>query len=176
MFTVRESILIQARHQDLLARCFALSTHVEIVQQTLGMSLVGGVTRGRISAGSRVIWRGRKFLLPTEHHTLITAFEPPHPGHLGDPAAKFNGQPVAWFEDTQERGRFAAFRHLHLFRETPQGVELEDLITFSLPFGVLGRLAARFLLAPHIRKLARRRFQLIRSLAESQDWRRFLPA
>ena len=102
--TLYESISVRAP----MARCFALSTRIELVQRTLGMKLIdtgvaGGVTIGHINANSRVVWRGWKFGLPTEHHTLITAFEPPH--------SDVNGKTVAYFEDSQERGRFASFRH-----------------------------------------------------------------
>jgi ligand-binding SRPBCC domain-containing protein len=121
--TLHESASIRAP----IERCFALSTHVELVQRTLGMKLIGGVTTGHVAADSRVTWRGWKFGLPTEHHTLITAFEPPHPGP--------DGQPFAYFEDTQERGRFASFRHEHLFRQRAEETELEDRIHFALPFG-----------------------------------------
>lgn len=148
-----------------------LSTRVELVQKTLGMELAGGVTMGNVAAGSRVVWQGWKFGLPTEHHTLITEFAPPHAGRVEDEAAQFNGQRVAWFEDSQERGRFASFRHMHVLRERDGGTELEDHIRFALPFGLLGRVIARFVLAPHIRKLARRRFALIKELAEGEGWR-----
>jgi ligand-binding SRPBCC domain-containing protein len=144
-----------------LERCFALSTRVELVQRTLGMKLIGGVTTGHITANSRVIWRGWKFGLPTEHHTLITAFEAPHDG-------------VAYFEDSQEQGRFASFRHEHLFRQRGEETELEDRVHFALPFGPFGRLAAKLLLAPHIRKLARQRFAMIKELAEGDGWREWL--
>jgi ligand-binding SRPBCC domain-containing protein len=157
-----ESITIKAP----LERCFALSTQVELVQRTLGMKLIGGVTTGHITAKSRVVWRGWKFGLPIEHHTLITAFEPPHPGS--------DGQPAAYFEDSQERGRFASFRHEHFFCQLGQNTELEDRIHFALPFGPFGRLASKFLLAPHIRKLARQRFAMIKQLAEGEGWRNWL--
>jgi len=35
----------------------------------------------------------------------------------------------------------------------------------------LGRLAATLLLAPHIRRLARRRFTMLKALAEGDGWR-----
>lgn len=84
-------------------------------------------------------WRGWKFGLLTEHHTLITAFEPPHSA---------DGQRMAFFDDSQERGHFAAFDHEHLFRELGEATELEDRIHFSLPFGPLGMLVATLLIAP----------------------------
>jgi hypothetical protein len=173
-------IVLSATIAAPIERCFALSTRVELVQQTLGVKLVGDtddptlVTSGFITAHSRVHWRGWKFGLRTEHHTLITAFAPPHPGSVGDLFAQYDGQAVAWFEDSQEQGRFATFRHEHLFREHDQHTYLEDRIHFTLPFGPLGRLAAKFLLAPHIRKLARQRYALIKTLAEGEGWRKYI--
>jgi ligand-binding SRPBCC domain-containing protein len=164
---VHESITISAP----ISRCFALSTNIELVQRTLGMKLIdsgepGGVTTGHIAANSRVVWRGWKFGLPIEHHTLVTAFEPPHPGS--------DSQLTAYFEDSQERGCFASYRHEHFFIQLGCNTELEDRIHFALPFGVLGRVAAKFLLAPHMRKLARQRFAMIQELAEGEGWREWL--
>jgi ligand-binding SRPBCC domain-containing protein len=169
MLFVRESITIKAP----IGRCFALSTRVELVQRTLGMKLIDsgvddGVASGFIQANSRVIWRGWKFGLPTSHHTLITAFEAPHPG----PA----GEIVAMFEDSQERGRFASFRHEHFLREVNGFTELEDRVHFALPFGPLGWVVAKLVLEPHIRKLARQRFRMIKELAEGEGWREWTEA
>lgn len=151
-----------------LERCFALSTRVELVQKTLGMRLAGGVTEGHVAANSRVVWRGWKFGLPTQHHTLITAYEAPH--------TTPDGMRLAMFEDSQERGRFARFWHRHHLRESGGVTELEDEIHFSLPFGVLGALVAELLLAPHVQKLAVQRFAMIKELAEGDGWRDWVSA
>jgi ligand-binding SRPBCC domain-containing protein len=171
-YTIRESIAIRAP----LDRCFALSTNVDLVRRTLGMQRIGGVTSPHVEANSRVVWRGWKFGLPTEHHTLITQFAAPHPGHIGDPAAEFDGQSVAWFEDSQERGRFATFHHMHLFRQYRQDVRLEDCVHFSLPFGPLGSIAGRWLVAPYVRRLMRARFDLLKRLAEGDGWQGYIAA
>jgi ligand-binding SRPBCC domain-containing protein len=176
---ITESIDIHAP----IERVFALSTRVELVKETLGMSLVGGVTSGSIAMDSRVVWRGWKFGLPTEHHTLITSF--------AAPVRQPDGEVTAFFQDTQERGRFAYFQHDHFFNEhvvshergdaaTQQPMTtLHDEIHFELPFGPLGRVAAALLLAPHIRRLARQRFARIKALAESDGpdgWRAWVGA
>ncbi|HEY4355416.1 MAG TPA: hypothetical protein VGN16_06695 [Acidobacteriaceae bacterium] len=163
---VVESITVNAP----IERCWALSTRVELVQKTLGMRLAGGVTRGHITADSRVQWRGWKFGLPTTHHSLITAFEPPHAERSPEPHL------AAFFQDTQESGRFARFRHDHVFTQaTHENVRSEtvmlDRISFALPWGMLGRVIAQNIMAPHIRKLARERFVMIKELAEGEGWR-----
>jgi ligand-binding SRPBCC domain-containing protein len=167
--TVVETAVIHAP----LERVFGLSTRIELVQQTLGMKPVSGVTSGHISAGSRVAWRGWKFGLPTEHHTLITAFESPQTIALPSGPAR-----AAFFQDTQERGRFAAFHHDHFFREEtvdgePQTM-LRDEVHFTLPFGALGKLVAKAFMATYIRNLAQRRFAMIKVLAEGEGWREWL--
>jgi len=175
MNIVRESIRIHAP----IDRLFQLSTSLALVQQTLGMQpldtgVPNGLTSGHIVANSRVVWRGWKFGLPTQHHTLITGYEPPHPAT--DP----NLTAQAFFQDTQERGRFAFFQHDHHFTEFPDPAthapitELRDEVRFTLPFGPLGQIAARLLLQPHVRSLCRQRFALLKELAEGEAWRPFV--
>jgi len=161
-----ESITVNAP----IERCWALSTRVELVQKTLGMRLVGGVTSGNITADSRVEWRGWKFGLPVTHRSLISVFRPPHLERVLKPRL------AAHFQDSQEQGRFSRFRHDHYFGQAiieaapPQTVML-DRIYFALPWGVLGQVIAQHILAPHIQKLARQRFAIIKELAEGEGWR-----
>jgi hypothetical protein len=166
--TISESTILHAP----IDRCFALSTRVELVRTTLGMRLVGGVTSGHIKAHSRVHWQGWKFGLPTHHHTLITGFTEPH---VDSP-----GVSSAWFQDSQEKGRFAFFQHDHFFRETTSAANgepetlLEDVVRFALPFAPFGRLAAKHLLGPHIRRLIHVRYGILRDLAEGDGWRQWM--
>ena len=167
MLTVHVCAQIQAP----IHRVFRLSTRIELVQRTLGMKLAGELQQGHITAHSRVHWSGWKFGLPTHHHTLITGFTAPHTNAADET--------VAWFQDSQERGRFAFFQHDHFFRESRDadgcaGTLVSDEICFSLPCGTLGVVAAKYVMAPHIRRLARQRFALIKSLAEGEGWREWV--
>jgi hypothetical protein len=184
----REPILADAIIHAPIERVFALSTRVELVKDTLGMNLVaspGTVAAGHIEANSRVHWRGWKFGLPTEHHTLITGFSEPHVAEVSAEDSTLNGHLVAWFQDSQEKGRFAEFQHDHYFRAaiaeptsdeaTGQPITLlHDEVRFSLPFGPLGAVAATLLLAPHIQALCAQRFARIAELAEGEGWRAWL--
>jgi ligand-binding SRPBCC domain-containing protein len=153
MFTLRDSVLIQAP----VERCFQLSTSIDVVAQTLEMRPVEGKLGGMVGAGDRLVWRGWKFGLPQMHETLITGFERP-----------------VFFQDTMGRGRFAAFQHDHHFAETESGVLLEDEVRFSMPFGWAGELVGRWVMVPHIRGLLRRRFLLLKGMAEGEGWRHHL--
>lgn len=154
MHTLRATTEIDAP----IDRVFLLSTHIETVRQTLALTPVSGRTTGHVVAGDRVIWRGWKFGLPQAHHTLITAYTFP-----------------TFFQDTQERGRFAHFQHDHHFTPTPTGTRLHDEVRFALPFGPLGAIVARLILIPHIEGLLAKRFALLKHLAETEAWRAILP-
>jgi ligand-binding SRPBCC domain-containing protein len=182
---VREPIVETALIHAPIERVFALSTRVELVKKTLGMNLVEsglteGVIAGHVQGGSRVHWRGWKFGLPTEHHTLITKFEAPHTYFLRVDHHEVTKQ--AYFQDSQEKGRFAFFQHDHYFEEsvaTDTGetvTALRDEVHFTLPFGVLGRVAAAALLAPHIRRLVQVRYGILRELAEGNGWQQWVDA
>ncbi len=152
-FMLRDKIVIQAP----IERCFLLSTSIEVVAQTLAMRPVEGKTSGMILAGDQLLWRGWKFGLPQMHETLITGFDSP-----------------VYFQDTMGRGRFATFQHDHRFTDTDEGTLLEDELRFSMPFGASGAAVGRLIMVPHIKGLLRRRFALLKRLAEGDGWREYI--
>lgn len=152
-FTLRDSIVIDAP----IERCFRLSTSIEVVAKTLEMRPVEGKRGGMILAGDQLVWRGWKFGLAQMHETLITGFEAP-----------------VFFQDTMGRGRFATFQHDHRFTETQGGTLLEDELRFSMPLGWAGEMVGRVVMIPHIKGLLRRRFALLKRLAEGDGWREYV--
>ena len=152
-FTLRDSIVIHAP----IERCFRLSASIEVVALTLGMRPVEGKRSGMILAGDQLLWRGWKFGLPQMHETLITGFDEPR-----------------FFQDTMGRGRFRTFQHDHHFSEVQGGTLLEDELRFSMPLGWAGRMVGRVVMVPHIRGLLRRRFGLLKGLAEGDGWREYV--
>lgn len=136
-----------------IERVFLLSTHIETVRGTLGLTPVAGRVTGHVVLGDRVTWRGWKFCLPQVHQTLITGYRFP-----------------VFFQDTQEHGRFDFFQHDHHFSEAGGATELQDEVRFTLPFGAAGRLVARLVLIPHIQSLLDARFRLLKRLAETDAW------
>ncbi len=152
-FTLRDRMVIDAP----IERCFRLSTSIEVVGLTLGMRPVEGKLGGMILAGDQLVWRGWKFGLPQMHETLITGFDAP-----------------LFFQDTMGRGRFAAFQHDHHFMDTQGGTLLEDELRFSMPLGWAGEMVGRLVMIPHIKGLLRRRFALLKRLAEGDGWREYV--
>jgi ligand-binding SRPBCC domain-containing protein len=153
MFTVQDSVTIDAP----IDRCFLLSTSIDLVGPVLGLRAVSGKTSGLVVDGDQLIWRGWKFGLPQMHETLITQYRRPE-----------------FFQDTMGRGRFQSFQHDHFFYVVDGHTLLRDEVRFSLPFGLPGRLVARYVMQPHIRSLVRRRFAMLKQIAEGPDWQRHL--
>ena len=155
MFRVKETLHVQAPAD----RCFLLSTSIELVQRTIGLRPVEGKTSGLIRMGDQLVWRGWKFGLPAMHETLITGYERP-----------------GFFQDTMGRGRFAFFQHDHHFEEVDGHTLLRDIVKFSLPFGPAGHAVGKHIVVPHVLGLMQERFQLIKRLAEGNDWERYVSA
>jgi ligand-binding SRPBCC domain-containing protein len=154
-FVLRDEIVVFAP----IKRCFLLSTSVEIVQQELKMQPVRGRTSGLVVGGDTIRWQGWQLGLPQFHESLIDAYEPP-----------------VFFRDRMIAGRFASFSHTHSFEDRGHaGVLLRDELHFTMPWGWAGEIAGALLLVPHIRRLLHRRFALLKRIAESDEWRRYLP-
>jgi ligand-binding SRPBCC domain-containing protein len=72
------------------------------------------------------------------------------------------GVPVTWvteitqlreplfFVDEQRVGPYRFWRHQHLFREVPGGIEVEDIVDYALPLGWFGLAVNRLVVAPRL--------------------------
>lgn len=82
----------------------------------------------------------------------------------------------AYFQDMMARGIFRHMRHDHLFRQlSPELTEMQDVFCFAAPLPVLGRLAEIAFLGRYMRTLLDERNSVIRQIAESEEWRKYLP-
>jgi ligand-binding SRPBCC domain-containing protein len=154
IYTISDTMHVQAP----IDRCFLLSTSIDLVGQSLNMRPVSGKLSGLIEAEDQLVWRGWKFGLPQMHETIITDYDRPNR-----------------FQDTMGRGRFKRFQHDHDFSEVSGHTLLHDKIRFSMPFGWAGDLVARYVMVPYISRLLHRRLQVLKRVAEGDDWRRYLP-
>lgn len=154
MFTISDSIHINAP----IERCFQLSTNIALVGRTLGMRPIEGKTDGMIAEGDRLVWAGWKFGLPQMHESMITGYERP-----------------VFFQDTMGRGRFRRFQHDHHLVEIDGQTLLNDKLRFTLPFGWPGKVVARYLVGPILCRWLRKQMLLLKRVAETNEWRRYLP-
>lgn len=55
-----------------------------------------------------------------------------------------------YFVDEQRFGPYALWHHKHFIRAIPGGVEMEDIIDYKVPMGILGQLVHPFLVKPKL--------------------------
>ena len=82
----------------------------------------------------------------------------------------------AYFQDRMVTGTFRSMQHDHSFRtEAPGLTQMTDVFCFAAPLPMLGRLAEVTFLRRYMRRLLRERNAVLRQIAESPEWRRYLP-
>ena len=58
-----------------------------------------------------------------------------------------------YFVDEQRFGPYALWHHKHFIKEIDGGVEMEDIVDYKLPFGILGQLIHPFLVKPRLEQI-----------------------
>ena len=58
-----------------------------------------------------------------------------------------------YFVDEQRFGPYALWHHKHFIKEIEGGVEMEDLIDYKIPFGILGQWAQPILVKKQLNKI-----------------------
>jgi ligand-binding SRPBCC domain-containing protein len=126
-----------------------LDLHAASLAQT-GERAVAGRTTGRVEAGDTVTWRARHFGLWWSLTSRITAVEAP-----------------VRFEDVQDHGPFAWFRHEHRFEAVGGVTRMHDHWEHQAPLGPLGRLVDRLVLGRYMRSLLMTRNAALKHEAET---------
>ncbi len=145
------------------ARVFDLARSIDFHSVSLshtGEEAVGGRTSGLIELGESVTWRARHFGVRQHLTSRISAFDRPR-----------------YFQDTLVRGAFAWMAHDHFFDAAPDGgTVLRDEFRFAAPLGILGRIAERLVLRRYMTRFLAARNTVLKRVAESGEWREFVPA
>lgn len=110
---------------------------------------VAGRRTGMVDLGDTVTWRARHFGLWWSLTSRITAVDAP-----------------VRFEDVQEHGPFAWFRHEHRFESVGRATRMHDRWEHRSPLGPLGRLVDHLVLDRYMRSLLVTRNAALRRAAE----------
>ena len=160
MIRIEETTIIDAP----IERCFDLSRSVEVhllsnVHSGEQAIAAGGVTSGLVGLGQQVTWRARHFYIWQNLTSETTALETP-----------------AYFQVTMIRGIFRFMQADHWFRSLPSGAtEMRDNFRIAAPLPLVGPLAEALFLRRYMLALLRERNAVIKQVAESDEWRKYLP-
>ncbi len=58
-----------------------------------------------------------------------------------------------YFVDEQRFGPYALWHHKHFIKEIDGGIEMEDIIDYKVPFGILGQLVHPILVKPKLEEI-----------------------
>lgn len=126
-----------------------LDLHAASMAHT-GERAVDGRTSGQVEVGDTVTWRARHFGLWWSLTSRITEVESP-----------------VRFEDVQERGPFAWFRHEHRFEAIGGVTRMHDHWEHRSPLGPIGRVVDRLVLGRYMRSLLATRNAALKHAAEA---------
>ena len=73
-------------------------------------------------------------------------------------------EPPELFADIQEEGPYQSWRHEHFFEEAGDQTIMRDHVQYELPFGILGSVAHRVLVADQLRQIFDYRAHAIRDI------------
>jgi ligand-binding SRPBCC domain-containing protein len=137
-----------------LARCIDLHTESMTAYHE---KAIAGVTEGLINVDESVTWEATHFGVRQKLTSKITVFDTPR-----------------HFRDSMVKGAFARFDHDHFFEETEQGTIMRDVFDYLSPLWILGKAADALFLQKYMTKILTERNELIKRVAESDEWRKFI--
>lgn len=95
-----------------------------------------GATDSVVRQGTRISYRLRLRGIPLRWESVIAEYLP--------------GEA---FADEMLKGPYRRWYHRHGFRQVVEGVEIEDVVDYELPFGPLGRLAHALLVRRELKRI-----------------------
>ncbi len=69
-----------------------------------------------------------------------------------------------FFVDEQRVGPYTIWHHEHHFVQKEGGIEMTDIVSYKLPFGILGRMMHPFIVAPKLKEIFSYRFKKVDEL------------
>jgi len=140
--------------------CFDLSRSMEFHAHSTSQTkekIIGGRTSGLMELNETVTLEATHFFIRQRLISKITAFE--YPNH---------------FRDEMVKGAFKSFQHDHFFKKQNDQTLMIDVFEFQSPFGIIGKAFNFFVLEKYMKRFLRKRCEMIKSTAESDEWKLFI--
>ena len=147
-----EVVKVETWIRESAERCFDAARDLDLHQRSAAHTsetAVAGRRSGLIELGEEVTWCATHFGVRQRFTSKITAFQRPR-----------------YFQDTMQRGAFKSFVHDHIFTADAEGTTMSDVLTFSAPLGLLGRVAERLVLRRYLHQFLTNRAAAIKAFLE----------
>ena len=141
-------------------RVFDLSRSVDLHKTSMSRyeeKIVKGTMTGLMDRNDEVTWKARHLFKERVLSTKITELKRPD-----------------YFADEQTSGDFVRLKHEHYFKPAENGTIMIDQFHYEIGRGILGRMVNRLYLQKYLTRLLDERNQMIRKIAESNQWKQFL--
>lgn len=176
-------IITISRETNILKSCFEIinkSETIELEKKSLGMHTL--VTKQKLPVSLEEAWEffsspvNLKDITPPHmgFHILNELPGKMYPGLIISYTVKpLFGIPVKWvteithlkekeyFVDFQLSGPYKIWHHQHHFKEIKGGIEMTDIVNYSLQFGFPGRLTNRILVGKKVRQIFEYRYRIL---------------
>ena len=144
--------LIKAPIDQVFDLSLDIDFHKESVSQTQEEAIAGVVT-GQIKLGETVTWRGKHLGVWFTHTSILSAYNAP-----------------TYFVDEMTDGKFKSFGHEHRFREseTKNETYMTDILSYEVPYGIIGNIINKTLLKQHLTKFLEQRNMALKKALENR--------
>ncbi|MFT5889930.1 MAG: ligand-binding SRPBCC domain-containing protein [Dokdonia sp.] len=145
-------ITLHTEIQSTIEKAFLLSLDIDFHKKTASQTqeeAIAGITSGIIKYNETVTWRGKHFGVFLTHTSQITAYEA-----------------SSYFVDEMIEGKFKSFRHQHFFEQKGNTVFMKDVIKYSAPYGIFGKLFNSLFLKKHMTHFIENRNLAIKTALE----------
>jgi ligand-binding SRPBCC domain-containing protein len=142
---------IHAPLQDVFDAACNLDLHTQTTRHTRE-KVVGGRLSGLLELGDEVTFEATHFFVRQKLTARIVQMKAPHS-----------------FRDEMLRGAFEALHHDHRFEVVEGGTRMTDVLTWTSPLGVLGKVADALFLKRYMTKFLQRRNRELKRLVEARN-------
>lgn len=118
---------------------------------------ISGKTSGLIELGETVTWRAKHLGVYQNFTSKVTGCESP-----------------SYFADIMLSGAFKTFEHQHFFSHENGVTLLKDVMMYTSPLGILGKLAYVLFLTQYMTNFLILRNNTIKAFAETNKWKEIL--
>jgi ligand-binding SRPBCC domain-containing protein len=148
---LERTTLIKAPREDVFAFFQDPNNLARITPRWLGLT-ISAIDEPPMRKGFRIEHTLRWLFVRLRWDAVIKDFEPPR-----------------YFSDEQSRGPYKYWRHIHTFEDVEGGTLMRDRVQYELPFGILGSVTHRLVVARQLRGIFDYRNRQLRKIFATEQ-------